>query len=102
MVGVGRTTAGDSLVEYELVLVRRAGDRLLYEAHPSGQPSATFAAGETSDSMVVFENPAHDFPQRVGYRRLSGDSLGAWIEGTVGGHVRRIDFPYRRSRCAGE
>ena len=102
MVGVGRTTAGDTLVEYELVLVRLVGGRLRYEAHPSGQPSATFVAGEVSDTMVVFENAEHDFPRRVGYRRLGRDSLGAWIDGTVGGRTRRIDFPYRRDRCAGQ
>src|SRR5687767_4613821 len=69
MVGVGRTVRGDSLVEYELVVVREQGDRLAYEAHPSGQPTAVFLSRAVSDSSVVFENLEHDFPQRVGYTR---------------------------------
>jgi hypothetical protein len=52
------------------------------------------------ESTVIFENPAHDFPQRVGYKR-DGDSLLAWIEGAVNGKSRRVEFPYRRASCAG-
>ncbi len=99
MVGVSRTLRGDSLVGYELVIVREQGATLTYQAHPSGQPSAVFTARTITDSMVVFENPAHDFPQRVGYRRAPPDSLIAWIEGTAGGRERRIEFPYARAEC---
>lgn len=101
MIGVGRTVRGDSLFEYEFLVLREKGDRLAYEAHPSGQPTTTFLSKEVTDSTVVFEDPAHDFPQRVGYRRVGTDSLVAWIEGTTGGKERRIEFPYRRARCAG-
>jgi hypothetical protein len=100
MIGVGRTIRGDSLIEYELVVVRQQPGRLTYEAHPSGQAGAVFTAQAAADSMVVFENLAHDFPQRVGYRRLGGDSLIGWIEGTRDGRARRIDFPYARVACA--
>lgn len=101
MLGVGRTLRGDSLVEYELVVVRERAGVLTYQAHPSGQASALFTAQTVSDSMVVFENAAHDFPQRVGYRRVGSDSLLAWIEGSLQGTDRRIVFPYARARCPG-
>ena len=58
-------------------------------------------AREATDSTVVFENRTHDFPQRVGYRKVGADSLLAWIEGERNGRTRRIEFPYRRVRCAG-
>lgn len=101
MLGVGRTVRGDSLAEYELIVLRESEAGLAYEAHPSGQAVATFTAREASDSVVVFSDPTHDFPQRVGYRRVGADSLVAWIEGERGGRTRRIEFPYRRVRCAG-
>lgn len=101
LLGVARTTRGDSLAEYELVFIRERGGQLVYEAHPSGQPAATFPCIEVSDSTVVFENPGHDFPQRVGYRFQAPDSLHAWIEGARGTSVRRIAFPYRRVACPG-
>lgn len=98
MVGVGRTTRGDQLIEYELVLLREQGERLAYEAHPSGQPAATFLSTTVTTSSVVFENLQHDFPQRVAYER-KGDDLLAWIEGTRNGQLRRIEFPYHRASC---
>jgi len=101
MLGVGRTLRGDSLVEYELVVVRERAGVLTYHAHPSGQAGAVFTAQALSDSVVVFENPAHDFPQRVGYRRVGTDSLLAWIEGPIQGTARRVEFPYVRARCPG-
>jgi hypothetical protein len=99
MLGMGRTVRGGKTIEYELVLIKEQGGRLAYEAHPSGQPSATFLSIETSDSGIVFENREHDFPQRVAYRREGSDALQAWIEGQVNGKTRRVDFSYQRARC---
>ena len=47
----------------------------------------------------MFEDPAHAFPQRVGYRRVGGDEMLAWVEGTVSGKARRQEFPYHRVDC---
>jgi hypothetical protein len=100
MVGMSRTTKDGRLLDYELLTVRAEGDRLTYEAHPSRQPMATFPEASSSDStQVMFEDPGHDFPQRVGYRGLTPDSAVAWIEGIRNGKVQRIDFPYRRVSC---
>jgi len=99
MLETGRTVRDGRLVEYEFVVVREDGDRLAYEAHPSGQPSAVFLSRELTDTRVVFENPEHDFPQRVGYERKGAGDLSAWIEGTVGGRARRVDFTYGRVAC---
>jgi hypothetical protein len=102
MIGMGRTVRGGALVEYELVVIREQGDRLAYEAHPSGQPSAVFLSRTITDSMVLFENPEHDFPQTIGYQRKDSESLLAWIEGTDKGKPRRVEFAYRRATCAGK
>ena len=100
MLGVGRTVRGGSLVEYEFVVLRQASGRLEYEAHPSGQSPASFLSRDIDPTRVVFENPAHDFPQRIGYERNGSDALLAWIEGTTGGQPRRREFPYKRIACA--
>jgi hypothetical protein len=99
MLGVGRTTRDGRLIEYETVVLRQQEGRLAYEAHPSGQEAAVFLSTEVTDTRVVFENSAHDFPQRVGYELRSPDALSAWVEGDVKGQSRRIDFPYRRVSC---
>ena len=98
MLGTGRTVNGDTLVEYEFVVVRERGDGLVYIAQPSGQPSAEFLSITASANEVVFENKDHDFPQRVGYRRQA-TTLDAWIEGALNGQARHIDFHYRRIAC---
>ncbi|HEX7940911.1 MAG TPA: DUF6265 family protein [Gemmatimonadaceae bacterium] len=101
MLGMGRTTNARGLADYELTLIRQDGARLLYEAHPNGQPSATFVARVANEDSVVFELPEHDFPQRVAYRRAGRDSVLAWVEGTIRGATRRFEFPYRRVPCPG-
>lgn len=101
MVGVSRTVRDERLVGFEIVVIRERDDRLAYEAYPSGQPSAVFLSISISDSSVVFENPEHDFPQRIGYQYDAPDALTGWIEGQMDGDVRRIEFPYRRASCPG-
>jgi len=98
--GMSRTVRGDTVVtEFEqLRLFQRAG-RAVYHAEPSGQVPTDFEAKTTSDTLVVFENAAHDFPQRIIYRKRGADSLVARIEGTMNGQARGIDFPYARARC---
>jgi hypothetical protein len=101
MLGVSRTVRDGRTVEYEFVVIREAADgALVYQAHPSGQASAEFRMSHAADREVVFENPGHDFPQRIGYRLdEDGTSLTAWIEGTRDGKTRRIPFPMRRVAC---
>jgi hypothetical protein len=99
MLGMGRTTRGEKLVEHEFILLTERDGRLAYQAHPSGQPGATFLSRPMSGREVVFENPAHDFPQRVGYRSTGPGQLLAWVEGISGGKTRRIEFTYRLVNC---
>ena len=98
MLGISRTVKGDRLLEYEFVVLREQGDGLVYVAQPSGQPGGEFPSKSVDGESVVFENPQHDFPQRIGYRRR-GERLEAWIEGVRGGATRRIEFPYTRVSC---
>jgi hypothetical protein len=50
----------------------------------------------------VVSDPAHDFPQRVIYRRAGADSLVARVEGTTPNGMRAVGFPYARVACPGE
>lgn len=99
MVGMGRSVGVRGLDDYELTVIQQDGDRLLYVAHPRRQPVATFVATVANADSVVFENPVHDYPQRVGYRRIGADTVLAWIDGTNEGKRQRFDFPYRRVPC---
>jgi hypothetical protein len=98
MMCIGRVVEGDSLVDYEFVIIREHGVRgFAYEAHPMGQEAATFLSPTVgSNQSIVFENLSHDFPQRIGYQLVNADSLVAWVEGPSNGKTKRNEFGYRR------
>jgi hypothetical protein len=99
MLGLSRTVVRDTVREYEHLMISTKGGVLVYTAKPSGQAETSFAAEHVSDTLLVFANPQHDFPQRILYRRRGADSVVARIEGPRGGETRGIDFPMRRITC---
>jgi len=99
MLGVGRTVKNGKTVEFEFMQLRTNADgKLVYIALHSGQET-TFVATSIGKDSATFENPQHDFPQKVIYRLESADRLFARIEGTRNGTLRGVDFPMRRVSC---
>ena len=98
LLGVSRTVAGGKTTEYEFLQIRDLPEGLTYIAKPSNQAETKFVLTSRSGDDVVFENRAHDFPQRIRYR-LDGTVLRARIEGTMNGKPRGFDFPYARTNC---
>jgi len=99
LLGFSKTTVRDSVREYEFLRIYPVGDTLVYHAQPSRQQPAEFRAAPPYDTTVTFANPAHDFPQRIIYRRIGTDSVHARIEGTRNGQTRGVDFRYARAAC---
>lgn len=97
LMGISRTVKGERTVEHEFLQIRDVNGKLAYVAKPSGQAEATFRLKVFSESELIFENPEHDFPQRIIYRRTV-DGVAARVEGTRGGQSRGIDFVYSRCR----
>jgi hypothetical protein len=100
MLGMNRTVTGDTTREFEYMQIREEGGRLVFTARPSGQEGASFGSILVTESKVLFENAAHDFPQRIIYMRGEDGSLIARIEGETAGKPRGVDFPMRRTKCA--
>jgi hypothetical protein len=100
MLGMNRTVAGNATRAFEFMQIREERERLIFTARPSGQEEASFGSILVTESKVVFENAAHDFPQRIIYMRGEDGSLLARIEGEQAGQPRSVDFPMRRSKCA--
>jgi hypothetical protein len=101
MLGMSRSVRGGRVVGYEWLRIETREGRLLYIAHLSGQAVTEFVSVEASDSLVVFENPNHDFPQRILYRTGGADSLFVRSERQQGGETRRSEFRMARGRCFG-
>jgi hypothetical protein len=101
MLGISRATRRDTVVSEEFLRLSVRGDTIVYWALPTRQTASEFRTRSATDQEITFENPAHDFPQRIRYRRAGADSLLAQIEGERGGQTRTITFPYRRASCPG-
>ena len=99
LVGLARSVRSGRLAGYEFMVIRATPAGLSFTAKPSGQAEATFIATRTADREVVFENAAHDFPQRVIYRSDTNEALTGRVEGTENGKQRAIEYPMRRTTC---
>lgn len=83
---------------FEYLRIVEGADGLALLASPGGRaPAVRFRLKELGERRVVFENPTHDFPQRVLYWIEPDGALRARIEGTVGGRERSVDWRYVRT-----
>lgn len=100
MLGVSRTVRNGTTVAHEFMQIRSSADgKIVFIALPSGQREATFPLLSLEADQVTFENPQHDYPQRVSYRRLTAERLVARIEGIREGKLHAVDFPMSRVAC---
>ena len=97
MMGMGRTVAGDKTVEFEYLRIEQRAEGIFYVAHPKARcPGTDFKLTRVSGTEAVFENPQHDFPKRVIYRKADGDSLTATIDGGEGTKATTFEFKKMR------
>lgn len=94
MLGVNRNGSGDAARGFEFLRIQTAADGVVtYWAAPAGQPPVPFRLTASTDDSVRFENPQHDYPTVITYRR-DGDRLHATITGPDG--VRPISWTWQR------
>jgi len=99
MIGAGRTVKSGKTIEYEFIRIVEDAGGIFYVAKPTGSKEETrFKLIKSTTGEIVFENPAHDFPQRILYKR-EGDKLTARIEGRTNGKERGVNYPYVRVAC---
>jgi hypothetical protein len=103
LIGTSQTTLDGQTIEFDYLRIEPRTDGVYYVATPSRQKEESFKLGEIvkdgEDTIFTFENPAHDFPQRILYRRGTMGWLYAHVEGTVSGSERRVIYPMRRIGC---
>ena len=103
LLGFGSTVLQGKLQSYEFLPIESRGDGVYYVAAPSGQPEAAYKlvsiTTDDKDTIFTFANPAHDFPQRILYRRATEGWLYATIEGKLKGEDRQVIYPMRRVGC---
>lgn len=108
-VGAGRgvlmgTSLSDGGFEFLRIAPNETG-AVTYYAMPGGRaPPTAFPLVSNAGRRAVFENPEHDFPQRVIYHR-DGETMTARIEGAMNGQDQHMEWRFARAeldtRCPG-
>ncbi|MGH9832997.1 MAG: DUF6265 family protein [Blastocatellia bacterium] len=94
--GVSRTVAGGKTVFFEYLRIEARGAEIFYVAHPKARtPGTDFKLARLTSQEAVFENPAHDFPKRIIYRKNADGTLTARIEGDGTEREKPQDFQFR-------
>ena len=95
LLGFGATTKANALRSYEFFRIAETPEGVSYFASPNAAPPTEFKAIKICSDSVVFENKAHDFPQRVIYSKGKDGGLNARIEGQINGKLEGEDWSYR-------
>jgi hypothetical protein len=101
MLGVSRYTKGGKVTSYEFTTIALEGGEIVLTPRPAGQEPAPFRLTRLDSTGAVWENPAHDFPTLIAYRRGSGDSLVARIEGPGRTGKRSAEWRMAGVSCGG-
>lgn len=100
MFGNSQVTAGGATQFYEVSRITADENGVVYRPHPStNQAEVPFPLVRVSATEAVFENPGHDFPQRIVYRVPAAGQLVASIEKMDGSGKQ--EFPMKAVRCGG-
>jgi hypothetical protein len=95
MLGHSRSGAGEKQREFEFLRIAPDAEGVpTYYAQPGGRPPVAFRLAEREGTRATFENPAHDYPQRITYVR-DGDTLTATISAIDGSQAMGWTFQRR-------
>ncbi len=99
MTGKGGAISGSDTVFSESIKIEQRGEEVFYIPSVKENIGAVdFKFTGYKNDSIVFENPAHDFPQRIVYFRLPNNKLYACIDGLNAGKYERIEFSYQKTK----
>ena len=94
MIGFHVDALDGGRVFYEYLRIVADNEVVTYFASPMGGDSTPFVFVHSEEERAVFENPAHDWPQRLTYWR-EADRLHARAEG-LDSTSRRAEWVWQR------
>lgn len=96
MLATSRTVSGSGsgarMVAFEYLRIVERDGGLVYVAQPNGRPPTEFGLTEIEEGRARFENPSHDFPQRIEYVLRGKTGLRATISDLAGGRAQTFEF----------
>lgn len=97
LLGMSRTVNGNRTESFEFMRIVPEGKDAGLHVQPNGVAPTVFTIASHGEGWVVFENPAHDFPNHIEYRR-DGAGLRAVISGP-GRDGGKMEIPFEYRRC---
>jgi Domain of unknown function (DUF6265) len=97
--GKSFVTVAKDTVFYENVSLEQKNDSLFYIVSVKNQNKeepVAFYLTKSSGKQLVFENPKHDFPNKIAYNKINNDSIVAEISGIQKGKENKESFPMKR------
>jgi hypothetical protein len=88
----------DTLHSESIELIQK-GDLVLYIPTVKGQNNdqpVTFQLTKQTPKQLIFENPTHDFPQKIVYQQITADSLVATISGMQQGKASSESYAMKK------
>lgn len=64
----------------------------------NGEKPVPFRLTSATEKQLVFENPKHDFPDKIVYTKINNDSIVAEISGLQNGRDAHEVFPLKRQK----
>jgi hypothetical protein len=96
---VTRSKVDGKILARESIILAEMGGEIFYIARPSQNPYPVgFRLVRLQAGAAAFENPQHDFPQKITYSRNQDGSLDASVEGLQNGKTKRISFHFLPAR----
>lgn len=86
-------------ISFESIELLQKGDAIFYIPTVKGQNKdkpITFKLTTSTDNQFIFENPAHDYPQKIVYKKAGPNDLIATISGTQQGKTSTESYPMKR------
>lgn len=99
LIGKSYMKKGDSIIPMENMKLVFRKDSVFYVPtvlNQNGGKPVSFYLSKKNDSLFMFENPKHDFPQRIMYAFSGKNKLLVTIDGKINGAYRKEDFSFVR------
>ena len=100
IIGMTRFVRGGRTVDFEFARIEARDSSVVLMPQPRGRPPTEFRLTSSDSISAVWENPTHDFPQRISYRRLGADSIAAAIAGPGPNGTRTMEWRMARVQCS--
>ena len=87
--------SGADTLSLENIRLEQRMDKLFYIPTVKDQnmgQAVHFTMTRMTDSLMIFENPEHDFPQKISYSKVGNDSLMAEVSAMIDSKVKSQTF----------